>query len=96
VLDQLLSLARSHESRNVPATMKQSIAVARFLDAHTTSRDERLLVLKLWFSRRMTSAKDLTRGEAAAILELGVNPNWEPNPKFVQFIEETKALVYQF
>lgn len=90
-------------SRNVPATPSQLRPINMLLSTYCTDRDERLLVLGQIFDRDFTSSKQLSKGEASALIEMafdihgeGESAVWERNPEFCQFLEEVKVSLYAF
>lgn len=80
------------------ATPDQLKVLNILLSTYCTDRDERLLVLGQIFDREFTSSKELSKGEASALIEVAFDNHqtWERSYEFHQFIEEVKVSLYAF
>lgn len=96
MLNQLRSLANSRsEYHNLPASLPQLQVIGSLMSEYS-ERDERLMLLSQWFGRPILSSKELTKSEAASIIELAFYKDWEPQEKFIKFIEDSKVSLYDF
>lgn len=97
MLNRLRTLANSHDPNHM-ITDRQIVAVNALLSHYVTDRGERLELLSAWFERPIHTSKELSKGEAGAIIELGYvdNETWEHNLEFTNFVHATLEELYRF
>lgn len=94
-LKMIRSLAYSREW-NDKATVPQIRLVNIYLSDYCETRYEKLWLLEYWFSREFTSSKELTKGEACAILDMALTDEFNHDPDFVAFVDSCLREYYQF
>lgn len=97
MLNRLRSLAYSHD-QNIPISTRQIVAVNALLSYYVKERTERLELLSMWFERPIRTSKQLSKGEAGAIIELGYadTETWEHNLDFTNFVHDSLEELYRF
>lgn len=94
IINQLQSIAHSGNYYGY-ATRKQIIVINMLLSEYS-EREERLALLTMWFGHPFTSSKELTMGEASAIIDLAFQIEWVIDPKFIYFIKVCLEDYYAF